>query len=698
MIFTGTKRASPVIHGNDQPWDYDLFHHSSDNIPETRKGFTEFVQDNSIVIDREWWTEQYRRCTQGVLVPNAIESGSGDAYIDEVHCFWNDHPTKDRYLEKYNYSVPSNAVYIPQYDLLIRDKTIHITGEHYFYLNFWKIYRKVDGEKRKDVLPPKFLDMDFMFYRRMEMMFEQERDDIEAKSRQKGFSEKLAAKLGYNFSFIRSSLNIVAGGMSDDADHTMENAQRGLKHLINTQFYKERNKNQSDYWRATNFGSELRSISCKDNAQAISRFTPTLIIYEEVGKWKAGLIKEAREFVDVSLQAENTKTGYAVYIGTGGDMEEGAQDLQDFHYDPIAVNALSFENEWDRETNVTSRSGHFTPADLFKVIDEEGNSLKQEGKKAVLAERAAKKPKDRYTHTTQQALYASDAFLIASGGYFGEDTARMCNERMAYIQTHREAQIIERGWLRWKDRKDFWKGVYFEPDPEGPFHFLEHPMLDGNDKPYLNLYKVGTDSYDQDESYTTTSDGSCWVKKGFLNANTTYNLYVAGIEQRPETAVGGREVFYENTALMTMYYGAKNLIEWSKILIFDWYVINGLEGLLKERPEFVMARMIQKSQASNTYGIDPSSKLHWLKIQADYLQIPENIEKCFFVFLLKAWARFKYAPGKIRYNCDTTISTSLCSVMEEDERLYEVIDSTTLKEDSGLMKYKTVNGIMVQTW
>jgi len=223
-------------------------------------------------------------------------------------------------------------------------------------------------------------------------------------------------------------------------------------------------------------------------------------------------------------------------------------------------------------------------------------------------------------------------------------------------------------------------------------------MLDGNNKPFTNLYKVGTDSYDQDESYTTTSDGSCWVKKGFLNANSTYNLYVAGVEERPETAIGGREVFYENTEKLTMYYGGKNLIEWSKILIFDHYVNNGLEGLLKERPEFFLSRMIQRSQATNQYGIDPSSKPHWLKIQADYLSIQENIEKCYFPTLLKAWARFKYAPGKIRYNCDTTISTSLCSVMEEDEKLYEIIDSATLKEDSGLMKYERIDGMLVQTW
>ena len=439
MIFKQTNRASPVIYGNMVPWEHDLYHHPIESIPESTVQFREYVADHHIVTDKEYWNEQYNRCVKGIWIPDAIDHG-GDAYIDEKHCFWNE-TNKDRYLEKYDCYVPPNSVYVPQYDLIIKDRTIHITGEHYFYLNFWKIFRKVDGEKRKDVLHPKFLDMDFMFYRRMEMMIEQEKDDIEAKSRQKGFSEKLANKLGYSFTFIRSSLNIVAGGMSDDADHTMENAQRGLKGLINTQFYKERSKSKSDYWKARHFGSELRSISCKDNAQAISRFTPSLIIYEEVGKWKQGLISQAREFVDVSLQAENTKTGYAIYIGTGGDMEEGAADLQDFHYEPDSINALAFENEWDRDSNITSKSGHFTPADLFKVIDEDGNSLKEKGKQAVLEERALKKAKDKYTHVTQQALFASDAFLIKTGGYFGEEIAQWCNERLSIYRHMKKSRL-----------------------------------------------------------------------------------------------------------------------------------------------------------------------------------------------------------------------------------------------------------------
>jgi len=689
MKFISTRRASPVIHGNDKPWQYDLFHHLPEEVPENSKAYKEYLIDNNIVIDVEWWNEQKRRCEQGIDIPNAIEKG-GNAYVDEVDVFWNDSLIADRYLDEYDYLIPPNSCYIPSHKLLIENKTIHITGRHYFYLNFWPIFRNRDDVARKDILPPKFIDIDFFFFRRMEIMVELVKDDLEMKGRQVGISEKFALMLGFNFTFFKASVNIVVGGESADADHTMENTQRGLKYLINTQFYKERDKSTSDFWRAKYFRSEIRSISAKDNAQAVSRFSPTLLICEEIGKWKKGLLKELKQFVDVSTQAENKKTGYIILGGTGGDMEAGAADAEDMAYNPETVNVLEFKNIFDKDNTVFSKTCHFISSMYFRVIDNDGNSDVVLGKKAVLEERAKLKGKDKYTHTTQRALYLGDAFMVNTGGYFGEEVAMWCNERMSFIRTHESEQVIERGWLRWKNRSNKWEGVYFEPDEDGPFKIYEHPQVDIDNKVYHNLYVTSTDSYDQDESYTTTSQGACGVKKRFLNSDSIYNTIVALIVERPETSVGGKDVFYEYTALLTMYYNSKNLIEWSKILIFEWYARNGLESLLKERPEFVLSKMINKTQTTNYYGIDPSTKPSWLKLMADYLKVKENIDKCYFPELLKAWATFKYIPGNSsgKYNCDRTIMTSLLETYEEDIREMEVMSDSEIDNDVALPTYK----------
>ena len=697
MKFVDTKRFSPVIHGGDMPFEHDLFNHNPEEVPENINALKEYLIDNSIVTDTEWWNEQHSRCMNGITIPNAIEKG-GNAYVDEVDCFWNDSLSQAKYNEKYDYLIPPNSCYIPQYDLTIHNKEVYLSGRHYFYLNFWKIFRNRDDVARKDILPPKFIDIDYFFFRRMEMMVEQEKDDLEAKSRQLGFSEKVACMLGYNFSFFKASVNIVVGGMSDDAQHTMENTQRGLGNLINTQFYKERDKSKSDFWRAKHFRSEIRSLSAKDNSQSVSRFSPTLLIVEEGGKWKQGLVKELKQFVDVSTQAENKKTGYVIIIATGGDMEMGADDIEKMAYAPDSVNVLSFENKFDKDNSIVAKVGHFTGAKYFRIIDYDGNSDTVAGEAAVREERAKLKGKDKYTHTTQRALYLGDAFMVNTGGFFGEEIAMWCNERLAYLRSHEEEQIVERGWLRWKYNQDKWKGVYFEPDPDGPFHILEHPQLDNDNKPYLNLYLGATDSYDQDESHTTTSLGACGIKKRFLSSDSTYNLHVAYILERPETAVGGKDVFYEHTALLTMYYSCKNLIEWSKIFIFEWYTRNGVESLLKERPEFILSKMINKSQATNFYGIDPSTKPSWLRLQADYLKVKENIDKCYFPIYLKEWATFKYIPGKLRWNSDVVIVTSLLETYEEDIREMQVISEGELEDDDPMPVYQVSGGNLVQQW
>lgn len=1218
MRFKDTYRASPVAQKYDMPWDNDLFRKHPEEIPTNNKEYKEFVMDENIIIDNEWWNKQRNRCMYGFDIEDFIEPG-GDALIDEIDAFWNHDKEQERVIEWMgsNHVIPPDSCYLPNYDLLINGRKVTITNRMYWYLNFWKIYR-LDYERRvKDVLPPRFTDLDFLFFRRTDMMVEQNKDGTEMKSRQQGASEKMAGGvMGWNYHFVPSSTNIIAGGMSDDAEHTMDNFTRGAKDLINTQFYKLRSKSSSDHYRSRYYGSEVIVISCKDNSQALARYclsegtqvrmyngglmavedmsigdalmgvdsTPRIVerlsegadelykissekiepfmcngnhllycyhkpikrketkegqyewvqnnfndkditkvddthflikaedyykksktfkrytfiekssgieyqkkkididpyilgmwlgdgdsdmlrfttadieivdylleycdennyhlrkekevngmkthgkagryavtvgrrnsaefihplkrifvkrnllknkhipddflyntrdvrlkllaglidtdgcrgrkkkysdyysfaqvdekltyqvkelceslgfyvhIYKRkngiingyqgkdihelyisgenisdvpvkierkkiekqkrffnplrsrchiekigvgkyygftltgdqlfllkdytithnspywvqleecfgidtkihmydgslkkiqdikegeyvkggvnnkstrvartiqgtgslykikqskgkdyivnkshrlrleqkingekdnsikyltvdeflnlsklkqkhtygtkstglntpieveeyghgkyygitleaekdeervliledftlsmnCGKWKKDLVLDTKGFITPALQAENQKTGWMHFIGTGGAMDQGASDMEELHYNPKKYNLLEYKNRWDRDNTEVLTTGHFMTDVWFKVIDNEGNSLTEQS--AIAWEEHFKNltGKDKYNYTTQHARYASDAFLIQSGGYFGEEIANWCNSRIAWIRTHRQAQTVERGFLQWKNRSRWHEGVYWEPDEDGPFMISEHPEYDSDGKPYSNLYKIGTDSYDQDEAFTSSSMGACWVKKGFLNAERTYNKYVAGLVERPTVAQGGRDVFYEHTALLTVYYGARNLIEHSNLLIFEWYERKGLNGLLKEKPEFAMAKMINKTQTSNMYGIDPSTKPHWLRIQADWLRNKDNIDKCDFIDLLQAWAKFKYRPGVIRYNCDITIASSLCSVLENDEESYEVVSRADMKARvSTIPSYKTVNGNLV---
>jgi len=693
MRFVGTKRFSPVASKADLPWEEDYFHLSNADIT------TEFLDSEDYIIDEEWWNRQFDYCINGYTVPNAIEPG-GDLLVDGIDAIWNE-SGKDVYNAKYNLTIPNNSVYLPTYRKFFYNREIHISGRYYFYLNFWPIYGLEAGGTIKKIVNPRFLDMDFFFFRRIEMMFEESLDSSELKSRQKGFSEKSAGGIaGYNYTFIEASVTVIVAGQETDAEHTMENAIRGLDELKNTQFYKERAKgyDSKSVVRGKANRAEIRCITAKDNPQAVSRYSPFWIIYEEVGKWKKDQVTATKGFVAASIISEGKKTGFSTYIGTGGDMDQGASDFEEMHYNPAKHKLLSFENIWEPEENVVNvRTGHFTPSYWYKLIDKDGNSLKQESIELWEKEYNILSAKEKYTHQTQNPRYASHAFLINSGGFFGKEIIQLLNSRKSYIQTHKEAQVEQVGRLEWINKKNPFEGVRFIADPDGWFHMTEEPDVDENGKAYINLYKAATDSYDQDEA-TTDSLGSCQFWKGFnqLKPLNTARKWVARITERPTASEGGSELFYEHTAMGCIFFGlAINLIEYSKIRIIDWYIKNGFESLLKERPEFVSASMITKSKTTNRYGIDPATKPHWLYMLRDEMT-EDFINRIDDVYQIERLAKFRYDPSGKKYNCDTTITSALTIVLDKDETDIMVIKDDIAENKENYTYYRTdKNGRMV---
>lgn len=482
-------------------------------------------------------------------------------------------------------------------------------------------------------------------------------------------SQEEACDTGYDFVFLNDSQTAIVGGQDIYNENTMKMVREGLKNLRNTQFYKElmRGGDSEEYIRTANTGSEVHSRTAKNNAQVISGLSPSKAHLEEIGIWTRGLVTSVRSTVLPSIESEGNKTGYITMTGTGGDMEDGVADMEKMVYNPRKYGLLEFNHLYDDVDEIVSIA-RYVPGFRYKIIDSDGNSLCLESIKTVLKQIDEAEEADKYNITVMNALKLSHIFYIKDGGYFGKHISQICNERKAYINTHREAQVVKRYRADLKDPKNLFSGIEMVYDADGPFMIAEMPERDNSGNVFEYLYRAGTDSYDQDEAAYSTSKGACWIKKGFLNANTTYNKYVAGVVERPSTSVGGREIFYRNTAILCIFYNAINLIEWSKILIFKWYEDHNCTSLLKLRPEFVTANMVIDPRAKNKYGIDPSTKSHWLAMQKTFLEVRQNIDKCDFIDLLEAWAKFKYDPSGKKYNCDNTIASSLCTVCEEDEK------------------------------
>ncbi len=673
MIFVDTKRFQPVIYGNDLPHRYDLFHHNYLDIPNTEPRYIKYIKDNNIIVDRTWWTKQYERCINGFTIPNVVVKG-GDAIRDGIDAIWFD-----------------DRIYLPQLDFTISNRDIWITGRMYFYLNFWNIKRVDLKTKRKMIGPPRFTSLSWKNWIIRELSVQNMKDLLWVKRRQCGLSEETAADIAYDYLFIKDSQNAIVAGEEKYSVNTFKMVKRGIERLINTQFYKWSSINNNELLKSKYFGSEIYCRTAKDNEQVLSGLSPTKVIYEESGIWKKGLVRTTAEFVNQSLEAEGIKTGQNVFISTAGDINDSVSDIEYMCYNPDEFNLMKFKNIYEKEQSARYADvACFIPGWEFEIIDEDGNTLRKESEEKLIVDRTSKSSKDRFRAITMKPFYLSELFSNITGGYFGEEIIFNLNERKSHLYTHKALIVARYYRLEWNDPRDWSKGVTAIEDEEGEFYIMEHPMTGKDGLVYENLYKAGTDSYDKDEANESNSKGSLYVFKGFLNANHSYKKWCARLTQRPRIDEGGSYKFYENTIKLGIYYNFINLIEWSNIRIFDFYKKNGMEYILKERPDMVISRYVLKSNTTNTYGIDPSTKPHWLAILKDYLSVKENIDKMDDIEQIDAFARFKYDPTGKKYNCDITIASALSLVCYEDETELQTIE----QEDE---KIREIIGVMVYT-
>lgn len=586
---------------------------------------------------------------------------------------------------------------------------VQITGRHYFYLNWWKIRGLNKTTGRKELIVPRFTDLDHEYFSEIEMAQKAQKNFCVTKSRQKGFSQKNASIVGREFTFYPHSQSIIIAGEEKYNRNTFKMCLSGLNGLSDTQFYQQRNPDTPDFiqarykiqnkdegsWIWKGSMSEVHSITGRMGDQAASGLSANIVIMEEVGVWKDWI--GTYRFIQPMLETEGTKTGFCIVIGTGGEMDKGAKDLCEVFFNPETYDMYAYDNVWefDREgedanvvdaglvdTKDLKKVCYFVPASKYKIVDSEGNSDMQKSRDIIMEtrekERKSNRPNAFYIAVTQNPLVPNEAFLITGGNIFNTDKLY---KRLSEIRKSAALNNIgQRGDLEWVEERNFIKGVKWVPSNNGPFLIFEHPQLDPQGKPYYNLYFGGTDSYDKDMAATSDSKLSCGIFKGELDTNSSANLFVARYTERPETA----DIAHENTSKLMMYYNAMNLIEHTNLLIFKWYKDHGLEYMLKERPQMVYDN-VKNSKSVNRYGVDASTKDVWLQCYRDYIET--NCDKMLDIEQIEAAIKYRKDPD---YNCDITIHSSLCIVHWKDNAKIKAKPSIPILEE--FFHYGSKNG------
>lgn len=511
-----------------------------------------------------------------------------------------------------------------------------ISGYNYFYLNYCPISRIVNHittdklgntvvKRVNEVSFPDFWDYDYYYFNAVQEAEEVGKHLCLLKSRRKGFSYKGGAMACRNYYLIPNSKTFIYASnkqyLTDDGiltkawdymDFIDKNTAWGKKRSVNTQMRRRAGfYTKDDYGNVIEMGykSEIIGVTLKDNPDVVRGKKANLILFEEGGSFSE--LGAAWQIARPSVEVDGITFGTMIVWGTGGDEGSAFETMKDMFYNPDGYNCLGFDNIWD-ETATTNKCGFFVPQytnlDIRDkegkriYMDEDGNTFRKKSLEHILAERqivisnaTSNAAVDRYV--AERPITPAEAMLEFNGNIFPK---KELQEQLSLLRTNKKLQnhkqvgdLVQQpdGTIKWvikktgdithyplRTKRDETTGALIGDDPTGSIVIWEHPNKDASP----GLYIAGVDSYDYDES-STTSLGSCFIYKRVQSIEQYSDIIVAEYTGRPKSA----EEFYENVRKLLLYYNARAMYENQNKGIFVYFTNKHCDYLLADQPDII---------------------------------------------------------------------------------------------------------------
>lgn len=511
-----------------------------------------------------------------------------------------------------------------------------ISGYNYFYLNYCPISRIVNHittdklgntvvKRVNEVSFPDFWDYDYYYFNAVQEAEEVGKHLCLLKSRRKGFSYKGGAMACRNYYLIPNSKTFIYASnkqyLTDDGiltkawdymDFIDKNTAWGKKRSVNTQMRRRAGfYTKDDYGNVIEMGykSEIIGVTLKDNPDVVRGKKANLILFEEGGSFSE--LGAAWQIARPSVEVDGIAFGTMIVWGTGGTEGSAFETMKDMFYNPDGYNCLGFDNIWD-ETATTNKCGFFVPQytnlDIRDkegkriYMDEDGNTFRKKSLEHILAERqivisnaTSNAAVDRYV--AERPITPAEAMLEFNGNIFPK---KELQEQLSLLRTNKKLQnhkqvgdLIQQpdGTIKWiikktgdithyplRTKRDETTGALIGDDPTGSIVIWEHPNKDASP----GLYIAGIDSYDYDES-STTSLGSCFIYKRVQSIEQYSDIIVAEYTGRPKSA----EEFYENVRKLLLYYNARAMYENQNKGIFVYFTNKHCDYLLADQPDII---------------------------------------------------------------------------------------------------------------
>lgn len=501
-----------------------------------------------------------------------------------------------------------------------------ISGYNYFYLNYCPIQRitnktftRADGttynKRINEVNFPDFWDYDYYYFSAVQEAEEQGKHLCVLKSRRRGYSFKGGSMACRNYYLIPNSKTFVYAAnkqyLTEDGiltkawdymDFIDRNTAWGKKRAVNTQMRKRAGfyiKDEYGNQIEMGYKSEITGVTLKDNPSSIRGKRANLIMFEEGGSMSE--LGAAWQIARPSVEVDGVAFAPMIIWGTGGDEDSKFATLKDMFYNPKGYNCLEFDNIWD-EAATSTKCGFFVPQYTNMDIrdehgtrlymDNDGNTLYKPAIEYILAERqkvienaTSNAAIDRYV--AERPITPAEAMLEFNGNIFPK---KELQEQLSLLRTNKKLQnhkqvgdLVQQpdGTIKWVIKKN--GDITHYPlkqgeDPTGSIVIWEHPNKDASS----GLYIAGIDSYDYDES-STTSLGSCFIYKRIQSIEQYSDIIVAEYTGRPKSA----EEFYENVRKLLLYYNARAMYENQNKGIFVYFTNKHCDYLLADQPDII---------------------------------------------------------------------------------------------------------------
>jgi hypothetical protein len=566
---------------------------------------------------------------------------------------------------------------------------LKISGRLYSYVNFGSIELLEGNYKRVGL--PKLRDIDLEIDGQIGRAIREGKNLMIIAGRRLGKSY-YGTWLNCYYSVFRFSKTMIAAGREDKLLNAAGMAYNHINGLQNTEFFVPILKGTP---KSTNDGMYLGySIKDEQTGKFIDKYTGGVVylrnfrddftianglstkyvFIEEVGMFDN--LKKSYNSMKFCWKEGNNSFGFALLMGTGGDMRRGSKDAYDMFLNCDLYDLLVFQDKENENLKISMFiEGYWS----FNEYRDKNNYLDVErAYKSELEAREKLRSSNDLESYYQRIQYSPlswrEAFLRSDSGYFD---SYLITQQLEYLERDsRAGKDYLIGWLNIGVNGE----VVFDVDVEGRYIEADYPFRKDVDYskcgvviyelpeknkegkiPY-GLYIAGLDPYSQDEAPTSSSLGCIYIYKRMYDVvGGEYNKIVAEYVGRPKTF----NEFYEISRRLLIYYNAECLYE-NNVRGFKEYLENKHCLYLLSREPEIIKDIIKDSYVSRQYGIHMTReiKLYMIQLIKDYIigeyedkdgNIKLNITKIKSKGLLKELLNFN-----LEDNFDRFIGFGLC--------------------------------------